>query len=106
MSARRTSGLTIVELLAAIPLLFSLLLLLGHTAHLAWSASDRTRTAARQLAREALLEAELARRVRAGVPLAGLSLGPDGQLVEAVVPGALQAWTAPAALVLRTREGH
>lgn len=106
MSARRRGGLTLVELMLAVPLLSSLLLLLGHTAHLAWRASDRARRVAVQLDREARLEADLARRVRAGVALECLSIAPDGRLVEGAVEGALQRWSLPEALAIRTATGY
>lgn len=106
MSRRRRAGVSIMELMAAIPLLVSLTLLLHRTTVLTFLASDLARTTARTVQREVGLEAELARRVRGGLPLEALSIARDGRLVEGAVAGALRAWTAPDALAVRTVTGH
>lgn len=102
----RRAGTSLLELLAAIPLLVSLMLLLHRATVLTFLAADLSRSATRTLQREAGLEAELARRVRGSLPLEALSVAPDGRLVEGPVAGALRAWRLPDALALRTVSGH
>ncbi len=102
----RRAGTSLLEVMTAIPLLVSLMLLLHRTVVLTFLASDLARSTGRSVQREVALEAELARRVRSGLPLEALSIAPDGRLVEGQVAGALRAWKVPGAIAVRTGTGH
>jgi hypothetical protein len=102
----RTRGYAFVEFLCAIALTLGTVLLLGNmgTVALRWHETlDRTIAIDAAGDRVRLLVGEA---LRAGRPIEALSLTEKGELVEAPVAGAVSAWSAREALLLRGADAY